>query len=102
MQVTDAMVAAFCRANPHHHDLSVDEIRAGIDAALAEMWRPIEEAPNNEVVLVCGFARDGYYVADAKKVDGEWMLFDQYNDDFTVESSGHTAWQPLPAPPMEK
>ena len=62
-------------------------------------WQDIETAPDNQVVLVCGFARNGYYVADAKKIDGYWMLFDVASDGYEAESSGHTHWMPLPPPP---
>ena len=62
-------------------------------------WRTIESAPAGVEVLVCGTARAGAYVALAKKIDGHWMMFSPEDDGFTVESSGHSHWQPLPAPP---
>lgn len=35
----------------------------------------------------------------AKKIDGHWMIFCSEDDAFTLLSSGHSHWQPLPAPP---
>jgi hypothetical protein len=68
-------------------------------------WQPIETAPKDgTVILVCGFGRKGYYVADAVwgSVCDCWMMFDGMSDNYDLESDGHSHWMPLPAPPAAK
>lgn len=64
-------------------------------------WQSIETAPSDEVILVCGFAKKGYFVADAIHTQGEWLLFDPLNDEYGVEFDTPSAWMPLPAPPKQ-
>jgi hypothetical protein len=64
-----------------------------------EAWQPIETAPEKTAVLVCGIGSSGYYVADAKLIDGDWYLYDLEIDSYAWESSNHTHWMPHPAPP---
>lgn len=64
-------------------------------------WRPIETAPTGVIVLICGVARNGYYVTDAKLEGGIWWQFDPLEDGYGVESDGHSHWMPLPAPPLD-
>ena len=107
MQVTDAMVAAFCRANPHHHDLSVDEIRAGIDAALAKAWMPIESAPRDRAVLVAAYIVPS---AEAQRNGSQpaWHIdvgraFGTNLDRWTnVLGEKPSRWMPLPLPPSKE
>jgi hypothetical protein len=65
-------------------------------------WQSIETAPKDEVVLVCGCGYRGYYVSDAKLIDGTWYLFDPLEDGYLADSEGHTHWMPIPAPPVEQ
>lgn len=81
--------------SPGNHRL----IRAALNAALAAAWRPIEDAPHNVEVLVCGVGADGFYVANGKRFKDTWFLYDLCDDDFSIESSGHTHFMPLPEPP---
>lgn len=67
--------------------------------ARATDWQPIETAPMDTIVLVCGYGLAGYYVADAKQIDGDWFLFVPDDDAYSAESSGHTHWMPRPQPP---
>lgn len=103
MQVTDAMVAAFCRANPHHHDLSVNEIRAGIDAALAEMWQDMDSAPKDGEHVLLGFrgsmSAEGYWHDGSRnhwKREG-WYFAD--DDVLTGRPCDPDCYMPLPVPP---
>jgi hypothetical protein len=64
-------------------------------------WQPIETAPKDTVVLICGFSKQGYYVADAKLINGTWWLFEPGDNDYTCESGDHTHWMPLPPPPAQ-
>lgn len=63
-------------------------------------WQPIETAPKDTEVLICGLAYGKPYSAVAKLEDGIWMLFDPLDDSYSAESYGHTHWMPLPAPPV--
>lgn len=83
-----------------HHLLSFlgDGFAASPEPPAESAWRTIESAPAGVEVLVCGIGSAGYYVVLAKKIDGHWMMFCSEDDDFTLLSSGHSHWQPLPAP----
>jgi hypothetical protein len=98
------MVGAAQAAYEPDYEYGIDDtdMRAALTAALAKAWRPIEEAPDDVEVLVCGYACAGFYTTNAKKIDGDWMLFVPDDDDFTAESSGHTHWMPLSEPPATK
>lgn len=112
-EIIEAMAKARCL--DYDKDYFDEEERAEVrewvrnewDAALAaspeppaeSAWRTIESAPAGVEVLVCGIGSAGYYVALAKKIDGHWMIFCSEDDAFTLLSSGHSHWQPLPAPP---
>jgi hypothetical protein len=103
MQVSDEMIdAALDGADYVPNGDNRVWMRAALTAALAKAWRPIEEAPDDVEVLVCGYACAGFYTTNAKKIDGDWMLFVPDDDDFTAESSGHTHWMPLSEPPATK
>lgn len=120
VEATEEMLkAAFDQANEHllsgagnlhcktDEERSAHAVRPLYRAMLAaspeppaeSAWRTIESAPAGVEVLVCGIGSAGYYVALAKKIDGHWMMFCSEDDDFTLLSSGHSHWQPLPAPP---
>jgi len=63
-------------------------------------WQPIDTAPTDgTIVLVGGYAKKGFFVADSKFVDGEWLLFDPRDDEYTVEFDQPPYWMPLPEPP---
>lgn len=70
------------------------------DEALRQ-WQPIETAPRDAEVLVCGKAYGKPYCAVAILEDGIWMQFDPMADDYSVESDGHTHWMPIPEFPNE-
>ena len=68
--------------------------------AEADGWRPIESAPKDgTLILACGFGPKGYFVADVKYKDEQWMIFHPEEDDWTVASHRVTHWRPLPSPP---
>lgn len=63
-------------------------------------WQPIETAPvDGSLILICGFGTKGYFVADAK-FDGEWMMFDQWDDSYSAPCLQCSHWMPLPEPPQ--
>jgi len=102
MQISDEMVRAALKQAPRFwrdYNSSADQMRDALEAALAVMWRPIDEAPDDQEVLVCGYGTAGFYVTTAKKIGGDWMLFVPDDDDFTAESFGHTHFMPFPSPP---
>jgi hypothetical protein len=74
--------------------------RAALTAALAAMWRPIEEAPDSETVIVGG--GDAVYPVTASwcgrfdEGDG-WQVDGQ--EDIHCEIGWPTHFMPLPSPP---
>lgn len=62
-------------------------------------WKPIETAPNDTPVLVCGYHRGQYYIADAKLINGDWFLFCVADDEYSMPSEDHTHWMEWPEPP---
>ncbi len=110
MQVNDDMVRAAAEAMKERRR---DEIERGteratyeematlaLNAALAHMWRPIEEAPDSETVIVGG--GDAVYPVtaswDGRFDEGEgWWVDGQ--EDIHCEIGWPTHFMPLPAPP---
>ena len=105
MQITDAMVAAARKiiwGRDHNHLHGDDLISAALTAALAEMWRPIEELTteqNENRILVAGWQKP------TAKVAGYWW----WHEDNVVDGRpfDHPEAQfwclahfALPAPPM--
>lgn len=99
VEATEEMRAAGSRAFTNVDDIYRAMLAASPEPPAESAWRTIESAPAGVEVLVCGIGSAGYYVALAKKIDGHWMMFCSEDDDFTLLSSGHSHWQPLPAPP---
>jgi len=112
MQVTDAMVAkalvAYDAAVPEDHGASANGMEAALSAALAEMWRPIEEAPKDGERVLLGFrdsmSAEGYWHDGSRnhwKREG-WYFAD--DDLLTGRPCDPDCYMPLPvpAPPMGK
>lgn len=64
-----------------------------------QQWKPIETAPQNTEVLICGIAYGKPYCAVAKLENGIWMQFDPMTDYYGIESDGHTHWMAIPTFP---
>lgn len=107
MQVTDEMIDAALDA---HHSASLaissdpfEAMRAAITAALAAMWRPMEEAPKDGERLLLGFR--GSMSAEGFWHDGSqnhwkqpgWYFAD--DDLLTGRPCDPDCWQTLPSPP---
>jgi hypothetical protein len=103
MQITDEMVRAgypFVDTGDPYNTPTEDDFRAALNAALAHMWRPIEEAPDSETVIVGG--GDAVYPVtaswDGRFDEGEgWWVDGQ--EDIHCEIGWPTHFMPLPAPP---
>lgn len=105
MQVTDAMVAKACSAYGLNDPTEMHKgvMRAALTAALAEMWRPIEEydeTSGERVVL--GIERNGRieethvgYFSWAVNDDEESLWWSEQADDEICP----THFMPLPVPP---
>ena len=99
MQVTDAMVAKALDAfTSDKWSSGMDAMRAALTAALAEMWRPIEEAKKNGDEYLCLIPGVGM---------GQMVLY--WSDGYWREKANGlglkiepTHFMPLPAPPIGK
>ena len=99
MQINDAMVAKALNSLRDNSPLSrvhPEAMRAALTAALAEMWRPIEEAPKEgrQMILLLTPSRFPQVA-----FSNTW-----WTAGFSVENKP-THWmpiEPLPAPPMGK
>lgn len=72
------------------------ELRAILDGAEGEDWRPIETAPKDGTnFLACSPASSVFYAHWANGVvdSSSWM------DEFGYQGRHATVWQPLPEPP---
>jgi hypothetical protein len=111
MQVNDDMVDAALDAH-HRTSLAIssdpfEAMRAALTAALAHMWRPIEEAPKDRtrVLLYTNELTPPTIQAEWRPYDdqvgfGEWV--DVWNNDpieTNVGPASFTHYMPLPAPP---
>jgi len=106
MQVTDAMVKAgmpFIDTEDPYCTPSEDDFRKALTAALAEMWRPIEEAPKDGGRILLGFrgsmSAEGYWHDGSKnywKREG-WYFAD--DDVLTGRPCDPDCYMPLPVPP---
>lgn len=66
-------------------------------------WQPIETAPRDgSIILTGGFAKNGWFIADAKFADGGWCQFDPRLDEYDVECDEPPYWLPLPPPPVRE
>lgn len=97
MQVSDEMVRVAlivenAECNPNENGPTPESMRAALTAALAAMWRPIEEAPKDgsRVLLV---RDDNPTMHTAFFRDGRWDCGGYYY--FNKPAS----WMPLPSPP---
>lgn len=127
MQVTDAMVAKALDAyNEALSEItmsgpdtveSLDDIReiglrAALTAALAEMWRPIEEAPKDGTVILLSQSEDALcgYAPEVKpwkriaigRFVGFWQIGVPNGHSCGGADDQFTHWMPLPPPPMGK
>ena len=113
-QVTDEMVEAFY--NTHWNSLLADpkhelksSIRVALAAALAAMWRPIEEygaEKHGEYILVWQpntLAPNQTVVRFDPEWGGNgwWMACDGKNYELPLRGKPPTHFQPLPSPPKE-
>jgi hypothetical protein len=113
MQVTDEMVrvARSAYMSDIHHDMDA-AIRAMLTAALAAMWRPIEEAPKDGTeVLVAGgtfYNSMSTFTDDLPFIGPSWACWDDYCREWRGENSGGhdeffyykpTHFMPIPSPP---
>ncbi|MGB3485335.1 MAG: hypothetical protein WBB07_24360 [Mycobacterium sp.] len=107
MQVTDAMVAKAVEASGHQPtEYNTIWMRAALTAAMAELWRPIEEAPINQAVLVKTNVPDHYGnagVYEAMLVDmGSGKRWHTFGYAVLRDIGGDfkpTHFMPLPTPP---
>ena len=67
-------------------------------------WIPISKRPTHgEHVLIWGTNDSGgYFCTDAKYWRGEWLMFHQDDNAWTVPCEYPTHWMPLPQPPQTK
>lgn len=98
MQVTDAMVEA-ARSVPRSAFLRADDWwRAALTAALAEMWRPIEEAePNQTYLLGWHDWRDHAWCTEVAPAIHGQRFENGYSNVSRHGSATH--YMPLPSPP---
>jgi len=112
MQISDDVVRVAADVIEHKlfgepADDLFDVASAALTAALAAMWRPIEEAPRDRtrVLLYTEELSPPTIQAEWRPYDdlpecGEWV--DVWNNDPIEAGTGAirpTAWQPLPSPP---
>jgi len=104
MQVTDAMVAKALDVYVNTDcDTPEQAMRAALSDALAEMWRPIEEAPKDGERVLLGFrgsmSAEGYWHDGSRnywKREG-WYFAD--DDLLTGRPRDPDCYMPLPVPP---
>ena len=116
-RMIEAGARAICRAGicgpKSHLDEQEDlhwrnfelEAKACLEAALAEMWLPIESAPKEGVFIA--YAKDIYGKDDAvwKEMIRTTYKMEHGNNGSYAGFSTHfppTHWMPLPTPPKEK
>lgn len=110
MQVTDEMVQAACAAYRDNakdgNSPTLNDIRAALEAAMAELWRPIEEydETSGERVIL-GIERNGTidevhvgYFSWAVNDDEESLWWSEQADDEIYP----THYMPLPSPPSKE
>lgn len=68
---------------------------------LSQDWQPIETAPKDRKILICGLSRSGYYVADVKwnEEEDQFCLFHPDDDAYTEPTYYPKYWMPLPKAP---
>lgn len=113
--VAKAIIAENAECDPAEYGPTKQSMRAALSAALAEMWRPIEEAPKDGTyVLIAG----GTYYNSMSLFNEDYPFegqaiakWDDYHRQWRGENSGGhdeyfwhkpTHFMPLPAPPMGK
>lgn len=101
MQVTDEMVLAALKQAPkfwRDYNSSADQMRAALTAALAEMWRPIEEAePNQTYLLGWHDWRDHAWCTEVAPAIHGQRFENGYSNVSRHGSATH--FMPLPSPP---
>lgn len=115
MQVTDAMVAKACSAYGLNDPTEMHKgvMRAALTAALAEMWRPISEAPKDGTEILLFTHQDVDDFCDEAFGAVQIGYWDDGNDapgtvwhrdaGWILQKIGEPlAWQPLPSPPAQK
>lgn len=108
MQVTDAMVdAALHGADYIPNNDNRIWMRAALTAALAEMWRPIEDAPKDRPILLAAYI----VPSDEAQRNGSRPFWDvaigrAYGTNLDrwsgILGTRATHFMPLPSPPMGK
>ena len=69
-----------------------------LEAADAAAWRPIESAPEEETIIVCGGSVSQPTTASWSGLPGNpWWSYSQENYSEGIDAPNH--WQPLPSPP---
>lgn len=107
-QISDEMVQdaveAYAANDPDETLLDGAAMRAALTAALAEMWRPIEEAPKDRPVLVTAYI----VPSDEARRNGSEPFWDvatgrAYGTKLErwsgILGTRPSHWMPLPAPP---
>lgn len=65
------------------------------------LWKPIESAPQDgTIVLIGSVGKLGWFVTDAM-FDGEWLLFDPFEDKYGIPCEEPQYWMPVPPKPLE-
>lgn len=100
MQITGEMVEAAWEAydNAPGHFTNSELMRAAITAALAKAWRPIEEAKEDQWVLIIAFAPAAHGLPAIVR-PCQWHPDAGFCVD---ELRTVTHWMPLPEPPATK
>ena len=107
MQVTDAMVSAARAAYWAREFTDIDPMRAALIAALAEMWRPISEAPKDGTWIMVFEPSDAapnvhvvrWGVPEWVGGDNTWVTMALGPNPDTYDANNATHFMPLPAPP---
>lgn len=127
MQVTDAMVAKAAESDAEfdgrtwlampksERERYMERSRRSLTAALAEMWRPIDEAPKDGRYIIAGRFRDSAlkWVRHSRRMTCDEAAErdggepEDYDDGWTDGDDEDdycepTHFMPLPAPPMGK
>lgn len=99
MRVTDEMVSAFCRQVRGHHELSVEEIRSGITAALAVDGVALVPKEPTEAMIIAGCENNPTQWNEGTDLD---FAADVANDVYRAMVSAASEGEERRPPPKEK